>query len=146
MKINFKNFCRLSFLLACITLLSCKKDPEPQSELENLYFGSYRGKILDARDQIIGSVVWQIYKANDNVVTITQLDTAIDGKTRLLEFKNVRFVDSKSIEFSQDITVNGVSGRYEGIGVLTYNTLTITLNVTYSNGTTVGESFDVVKI
>ncbi|MET0300855.1 MAG: hypothetical protein ABW036_13875 [Flavitalea sp.] len=129
-----------------MTLLSCKKDPEPQSELENLYFGSYRGKILNAKDEIVGSVVWQIYKANDGVTTITQLDTAIDGKTRLLEFKNVRFVDSKSIEFSQDITVNGVAGHYDGIGVLTYNTLTITLNVTYANGTIVGESFDVVKI
>jgi len=146
MKNTFHHTCRLAFVLICLALVSCKKDPEPQSELENLYFGTYRGKILNARDEVTGSVVWQIYKATDDVITVTHLDTSVDGKTRLLEFKNVRLIDSKSIEFNGDITVNGTSGRYEGIGVLTYNTLSITLNVTYSNGNVIGETFDLVKI
>ena len=146
MKTIIRSAGALSIILICLAFLSCKKDPEPQSELETLYFGSYRGKILNANDQITGTVVWQIYKAEDDVITITHLDTSLTGKTRLLDFKNVKFVDSKSITFSQDITIDGVTGRYEGIGVLTYNTLTITMNVTYAGGSTVGESFDVVKI
>lgn len=146
MKTIIRSAGALSIILICLAFLSCKKDPEPQSELETLYFGSYRGKILNANDQITGTVVWQIYKAEDDVITITHLDTSLTGKTRLLDFKNVKFVDSKSITFSQDITIDGVTGRYEGIGVLTYNTLTITMNVSYAGGSTVGESFDVVKI
>ena len=146
MKTIIRSAGALSIILICLAFLSCKKDPEPQSELETLYFGSYRGKIINANDQITGTVVWQIYKAEDDVITITHLDTSLTGKTRLLDFKNVKFVDSKSITFSQDITIDGVTGRYEGIGVLTYNTLTITMNVTYAGGSTVGESFDIVKI
>ena len=146
MKTTIRNASTLSIILICMAFLSCKKDPEPQSELETLYFGSYRGKILSADDQIAGTVVWQIYKAADDVITITHLDTSITGKTRLLDFLNVRFIDSRSIEFSQEITIDGVTGRYEGIGVLTYNTLTITMNVSYVGGSTVGESFDIVKI
>lgn len=146
MKTIIRSAGALPIILICLAFLSCKKDPEPQSELETLYFGSYRGKIINANDQITGTVVWQIYKAEDDVITITHLDTSLTGKTRLLDFKNVKFVDSKSITFSQDITIDGVTGRYEGVGVLTYNTLTITMNVSYAGGSTVGESFDVVKI
>lgn len=146
MKTIIRSAGALSIILICLAFLSCKKDPEPQSELETLYFGSYRGKIINANDQITGTVVWQIYKAEDDVITITHLDTSLTGKTRLLDFKNVKFVDSKSITFSQDITIDGVTGRYEGVGVLTYNTLTITMNVSYAGGSPVGESFDVVKI
>lgn len=142
MKTTLQPIFRLSFIVICLVLVSCKKDPQPQSELENLYFGTYHGKMLNARDEIIGSVVWQIYKGPDDVITINHLDTSVNGQTRLMEFKNVRFVDSKSIEFEGNVT----AGRCEGIGVLTYNTLSITLKIISGNGTVAGESFDLVKV